>query len=214
MDLRQQHNVREDNAGQVPQQPQYQPQQQSVSADTTLWWPSLASKVLVTLLVIAALIVLIAFALGAFGKSVHPLAKLVDGKSWQAVFLSNGQVYFGKVTAIDNKMIILEDIYYLQVDQQIQPEQGEAAQNQEPQVTLAKLGNELHGPQDQMFISTDEVVFWENLKDEEGSQVVKAIQDSKTNDGAAENGQPPAENEAAPNGETPAIDQNSDPLAP
>lgn len=217
MDLRQQHNVRQDNVGQVPQQSQYQPQQTG-REEARLWWPSPASKILVALLAIAALIVLVAFALGAFGKPAHPLSRLVDKEGWQAVFLSNGQVYFGKITAIDNKMIILEDIYYLQVDQQIQPEQGEDAQSQEPQVTLAKLGSELHGPQDQMFISTDEVVFWENLKSKDDSQVVKAILDYKaTGDvqGAEQpQEQPQADNDESANGEAPTEEQESAPLTP
>jgi hypothetical protein len=37
-----------------------------------------------------------------------------------------------------------------------------------------KLGNEMHGPQDQMFIRNEHVLFVENLKDD--SKVVQAIQ--------------------------------------
>jgi hypothetical protein len=101
-------------------------------------------------------------------------AGLVKTDRYQAVFLSDGQIYFGKVTDVQAEYLVLEDIYYLQVDQQVQPERQEE-NAEEPRVSLAKLGNELHGPEDQMFISRLQVLFWENLKPE--GQVTKAISD-------------------------------------
>ena len=38
--------------------------------------------------------------------------------SYQAVFLANGQVYFGKLSEPNNQSVTLKDIYYLQVVQQ------------------------------------------------------------------------------------------------
>lgn len=198
MDLRQQHNVRENNAAhQAPQQPQYHPTHpapQQQAGNNSWWWPSLGSKILVGLTVVAAIVVLIAFAVGTFGSKNHPLASQVDSKGWQAVFLSNGQVYFGMITQINDQIMILEDIYYLQVDQQIQPEQDGQEANPESNLSLAKLGvSELHAPQDKMFISMDEVIFWENLKDAESSRVVKAIEDYKASEQEV-----PAEQQTAP----------------
>ncbi len=40
-------------------------------------------------------------------------------------------------------------------------------------ITLVKLGCELHEPYDQMVINSDQVTFWENLQD--GGQVAKAV---------------------------------------
>jgi hypothetical protein len=98
----------------------------------------------------------------------------VDADRHQAVFLTNGQVYFGKVKTISKQYIDLRGIYYLNVNQQVQPDQKNgqqaAAQNN---VTLVKLGCELHGPVDQMLVNRDQVTFWENLKDD--GQVAKAI---------------------------------------
>jgi hypothetical protein len=88
----------------------------------------------------------------------------------QAVFLSDGQVYFGDITEVEADELVLENIFYLQVDQDLQA--GEEASEQA--VSLAKLGaTELHGPEDKMVINRDQVLFWENLKDD--SSVVKAI---------------------------------------
>lgn len=93
----------------------------------------------------------------------------VKGKQYQAVFLTNGQVYFGKVSKVDGSYVKLNDIYYLQVSnsnstQTVQPKDSSAANNQS--VSLAKLGGELHGPEDAMYINRDQVLFWENLKND------------------------------------------------
>jgi len=98
----------------------------------------------------------------------------VSTGGYQAVFLSNGQVYFGKISGTTATDVTIEDIYYLQVEGQIQPErEGQ----QQPRLSLVKLGNELHGPQDKMVINRDHVLFWENLKDD--GRVVSAIKDHK-----------------------------------
>jgi hypothetical protein len=89
----------------------------------------------------------------------------------QAVFLNGGQVYFGNITNMNDRYIAMSNVYYLRVNQQVQPGQTDAASD----VSLVKLGCELHGPQDQMVINTDQVIFWENLKTD--GQVAKAVQE-------------------------------------
>lgn len=96
-------------------------------------------------------------------------SKFVDTKRYQAVFMTGGQVYFGQINRLAKKSIVLSDIYYLKVNQQVQPGQPAGAND----VTLVKLGCELHGPDDQMVINRDQVIFWENLKD--SGQVSQAI---------------------------------------
>lgn len=93
----------------------------------------------------------------------------VDSTKHQAIFLNNGQVYFGNITDLNKDFLTLSNIYYLRVNQQVQPGQ-QASQND---VSLVKLGCELHGPQDNMVVNRDQVTFWENLKDD--GQVAKAI---------------------------------------
>ena len=98
---------------------------------------------------------------------------------YQAIFLTNGQVYFGKLTNPDSDYVTLTDIYYLQVG----PQQGSGTAavptttNAQQQISLVKLGNELHGPVDQMHISRAQVLFYEDLKSD--GQVVKAILQDK-----------------------------------
>ncbi len=107
--------------------------------------------------------------------NVNKTSSTVKTTGWQAIFLSNGQVYFGRIASQDKDKLVLKEIYYLQVTQQIQP----APEGQEPQtaqnLSLVKLGNELHGPKDIMQINMAHVLFTEELK--EGSSVVNAIKD-------------------------------------
>jgi len=112
---------------------------------------------------------------GLFGAATDNL-KIDQGK-YQAVFLTNGQVYFGKVASHEGNYVELDDIYYLQVKPVLQ--QGDNGndnknpQEQKTELSLVKLGNELHGPLDRMMINRDQVVFIEDLKDD--SKVTDAI---------------------------------------
>lgn len=94
----------------------------------------------------------------------------VDSSKLQAVFLNTGQVYFGNVTKLNNSYMILTNIYYLQTTN---------GANNSTNVTLVKLGCELHQPDDQMIINQEQVTFWENLHD--SGQVAKAVADFKKN---------------------------------
>lgn len=96
---------------------------------------------------------------------------------YQAVFLTNGQVYFGKLANTNGQWATLTDIFYLQVQQQVQPTDGSS--DKQSSVTLVKLGNELHGPADEMKINRDQILFWENLKND--GKVLEAITKYKQN---------------------------------
>ena len=107
---------------------------------------------------------------------------LLNGGSagkYQAVFLSNNQVYFGKLSNLNSNFPTLSDIYYLQVTQVLQPK---APNSPAQQVNLVKLGGELHGPEDVMKINKDHILFVEDLKAD--SQVTNAIKDYKKNQAA------------------------------
>jgi hypothetical protein len=130
------------------------------------------NTVLVVLLILTSLMVL-AF-LGNRLLASRGAAGAVKSKQYQALFLTNGQVYFGHLKSVDNSYVKMNDIYYLQVQQQVQPS-ANTNNNQQPQVSLAKLGSELHGPEDVMYVSRDQVLFWENLK--EDGKVAQAIKD-------------------------------------
>ncbi len=106
----------------------------------------------------------------SFGMLPSTTFPAVDRDATQAVFLTNGQVYFGHLSEANRKYLKLENIYYLRVSQQLQP----PAQEPQTQINLVKLGNELHAPEDMMYIPKDQVSFWENLRPD--SPVVQVIQ--------------------------------------
>ena len=118
---------------------------------------------------ITLLIILIAiFVCWMWGQQIWFASKV---KGYQAVFLTNGQVYFGHLS-VSGRWLKLTSIYYLNVPQSTQTTDQQLKQTQQ-KPELIKLGNELHGPEDVMYIEKDKVLFWENMKDD--SQVVKAI---------------------------------------
>jgi hypothetical protein len=121
-----------------------------------------------TILVVALLVLLY------FGGAKEQ--NYINKDRQQAVFLTNGQVYFGKIKSINKEYIDLQQIYYLNVNQQVQPNQKDSnssSSTSNQSVSLVKLGCELHGPQDQMVINRDQITFWENLTTD--GQVTKAI---------------------------------------
>lgn len=102
------------------------------------------------------------------------MKKTSSSGKWQAVFLSNGQVYFGNASNEGSQFLTLKDIYYLQVQKPIQPKSEDQQQNK---VTLVKLGAEIHGPKDEMRINRDQILFIEDLKDD--GKVMQSIQKYK-----------------------------------
>lgn len=130
---------------------------------------SLGVRILTLIAVVAVAIVLIAGILSMISSQSGGEKKYVDSSKLQAVFLNTGQVYFGNIKKLNNKYIVLTNIYYLQTANN----NGSNASTTSPNVTLVKLGCELHEPYDQMLINRDQVTFWENLQD--NGQVAKAV---------------------------------------
>lgn len=126
----------------------------------------------VTVVVGAVIILLIALvALISFSNGKNE-DSYVDSSKLQAVFLNTGQVYFGNIKSLNNKYFVLTNIYYLQQTNS-SSSSSTSSSTAGNNVTLVKLGCELHEPYDQMVINSSQVTFWENLQD--GGQVAKAV---------------------------------------
>ncbi len=104
-----------------------------------------------------------------YSSAPTPQNKLVDQAKLQAVFLNTGQVYFGHVTLLNRDYLVLNSVYYLQSSNSAANSSTNSGQN----ISLVKLGCELHKPYDAMYINTTEVTFWENLQAD--GQVAKAV---------------------------------------
>ena len=77
---------------------------------------------------------------------------------YQAVFLANGQTYFGRYYDRIGAYVKIEDVYYLQQTESANPDQA-------PDTKLVRRGRELHSPAARMLVPKSSVLFVEDLKD-------------------------------------------------
>jgi hypothetical protein len=99
------------------------------------------------------------------------------GDRYQAVFLDNGQVFFGKLKNTEGTYLLLSDAYYTksqELPKDATDEQKAAVSNN---VNLVKVGNEVYGPENSLSIKAEQVLFWQDLKSD--SKVAKAIADDQ-----------------------------------
>ena len=92
-----------------------------------------------------------------------------DPLAYYAVFLENGQVYFGKIENMSRGDIVMSKVYYLQVADNSTGQ----LEDVQSRFNLVKLGSELHGPTDELFINKNKVLFYEKLRQD--SKVVESI---------------------------------------
>jgi hypothetical protein len=134
------------------------------------------------------------------GRSGGSAGSIVDTSNYQAVFLTNDQVYFGKLENLDGQYPVLEDVYYLVMGtpiqgnevpslddiEQAEGEEGEVsvapsqAEAEGPSFTLVKLGREIHDPKDKLILNRDHILFIEDLKDD--GKLVRALIEVKQQD--------------------------------
>lgn len=89
---------------------------------------------------------------------------------YQAVFLDNGQTYFGKLDHTSSDFYTLTDVFYLQT--------GATTATPSGSIALQKLGFEAHGPTDKMQINRSHILFVEDMKAD--SKVIQAIKQYKS----------------------------------
>lgn len=107
------------------------------------------------------------------------IASAIDTEKYQAVFLSNSQVYFGKLTDINGDYMKLTNVFYL--ERQMTANSGsddasnaeESANPNDNNFQLLKYSDVLYGSEDAMVISKDDIIRFENLRPD--GVVAKAI---------------------------------------
>lgn len=125
---------------------------------------------LLVVLIFISVAVFFFYKINGGGASKTPLYYNSEASPYYAVFLDNGQVYFGKPLQKTQTEFVISDVYYLQLSG---GENDIQAGLQNPKFTLIKLGEELHGPTDMLIIETGNILFYEQLKND--SEVVKSI---------------------------------------
>ena len=132
---------------------------------------SAVRRIFVMLLVVIALILVLLvvrsqlFRAGITTLFAPSAAEVIDRDLYQAVFLTNGSTYFGKLQQQGDAWFVLTDVFYLS-----------ASEGSAPQ--LIKRGSEPQGPREPMIIPQAQVLFIENLRDD--SEIVSAIRRFKS----------------------------------
>ncbi len=128
-------------------------------------------------------VVVLALAAGGWvaWQKLAPADSGIDSDKYQAVFFTDGQIYYGKLTVLNDRQYKLTNVFYIlsQNENKTANADGETAETQN-NAQLIKMGNELHGPEDAMMINRDHVLFYENLKpDGKVTQTINQYKDNK-----------------------------------
>lgn len=155
-------------------------------------------RVFVMLLLVIALILLVMvvrtqlFRAGISTLFAPGPSEVIDRSAYQAVFLTNGSTYFGKLQEQGDQWFTLSDVFYLSVSEQSGTQ-------------LIKRGSEAQGPKEPMLIPKAQVLFIENLRDD--GDIVTAIHKFKSGQLPAATPPPatPASTTAAPSTARPSV---------
>lgn len=140
------------------------------SSKKGLWW-----TIVIVLVAVSAVLGWLAW------SNAHSGDDGIKASRYQAVFLVNGQIYFGKLEDVNEKSFKLKNIYYPQAQSSATDgSESEAAKAQPSGIQLIKLGDEVHGPESEMYISKDQILYYENLKaDSKVSQLIDQNEKAK-----------------------------------
>lgn len=121
---------------------------------------------------IATIVIAVVASMSVLGPQVG--SKAPKRKQYQAVFLTNGQVYFGKLRGLGGRYVTLNEVYTVQSQAAVQA----SASPGSPQLSLIKNDqNNLIKPESNITIASDSILFWENMQDD--AEVVKKIKEGQ-----------------------------------
>ncbi len=142
-----------------------------------LSWVKWLGGVVVVISLVAATLLLIPKLYGDIATTAT-----IDSGKYQAVFLSNGQVYFGKLTVVSADYMKLTSVYYLErqlttngttTDDESETDTAVNPTGDNNNFQLLKYSDVLYGSEDAMVISRDDIIRYENLRPD--GVVAKAI---------------------------------------
>jgi hypothetical protein len=114
------------------------------------------------LIIILILVIILIVAVAVWIALVVARPNESGPSTYSAVYLSTGDIYFGKLSWFPWPK--MKDVWYLQrgVDQQNQPQLG-----------VAQFKNAFWGPIDEIYLNPKEIIFWTSLRKD--SQLTKAF---------------------------------------
>jgi hypothetical protein len=127
-------------------------------------------RILSAILLVGIVVLLVGIILAVNRTTNDNESKFVNTSDYQAVFLNNGQVYFGHIDELTSSYVQMSNIYYLTQQNSSSTSTSTSSNN----YSLVKLGcQQIHDPLDEMVINRDQVTFWENLNS--SGKVVSSI---------------------------------------
>ncbi len=120
----------------------------------------ISAKKLFIVLIIVLIIVIVVTSILVL--KLNQKNNIESPSEYAAVYLSTGDIYFGKINKFPH--LSLENVWYLQ--------RGVDAQNQ-AQMSVVPLKNSFWGPVDKINLNSKQVVWWTYIKN--GSQLLEAF---------------------------------------
>jgi len=125
-------------------------------------------KSLLITVLIAALVAIVASAVTVY-FSQRAFNRVELTTPYQAVLMTGGAAYFGKLEGLGTPYPVLKEVYYVQTRQN--PETKQTSN------TLVQRSREMHGP-DRMIINANDIVFIEPVNP--NSRLAQLIAEAKT----------------------------------
>ena len=109
------------------------------------------------ILIISALVIVLAFLVFfIFNLLSEPIE---ENSPYSAVYLKTGDIYFGELSWFPR--LKLKNPWFLQKT---------TDENNQPQIGVAPLAGAFWGPQNEIYLNQDEIIFWTRLRN--NSQVI------------------------------------------
>lgn len=124
--------------------------------------------------IVAAIVLVVLIAGGVWWYFAYNTTQ-IDSSKYQAVFLENNQVYFGKLYSYNTNHPYLKNVWYIQTPDSTNS--ADSTKNTQSSMQLIQLTKSVHGPEDEMLLNKSKILFVENLSS--NSQVTKLINSNK-----------------------------------
>jgi len=124
-------------------------------------------------LAILLAVALVALLIHLYQFIIRGRTTVVSDQAYQAVFLSNSQVYFGHLSAIKSRYPILDDVYYVQ----LLPTNPDSDNPVSTGRVVRLTDSATHKPTNRMVLNREQILFWEDLS--ERSPVLQKIMELK-----------------------------------
>lgn len=93
----------------------------------------------------------------------------INAAGYQMVYLSNGQVIFGKLQNTSGAYLVVREPYTLQT--------ATTTTEKDNATSILKMTDQVYGPDDSIAVRSDNVISWQNLRSD--SKVTQAIEKRK-----------------------------------